>query len=332
MTKYGVSYATVTRALQELRSAGLIERQWGKGTFVARQSANIRSIALTFDGAVQITHPQMVRVIRGIGQALENHPSLTLQIYPLAGGRIFSQSSDPLFTRMLKERTLAGVICCSAHSPEDMRHLHRLGIPTVTVLNSYPRSGISCVMPDAGDCARQLISFLSGLGHRQIGFVGGPVTQKTTQFVRASTIFFDAFLGELRGRGLPNSKDLTAYSDYSWKGVEPIMRKWLAMENRPTAVAIYDDMIALEVIRLAERSGLRVPEDMSVVGAGDFIEASTLTTIILPYEEIGRMSVQLLTELIAGHHPADSCVPGKLIVRQTTGPAPKSVIPAKVVD
>jgi LacI family transcriptional regulator len=95
---------------------------------------------------------------------------------------------------------------------------------------------------------------------------------------------------------------------------------------RPTAIVAANDMIALGVVQQALDQGLRVPEDISVVGFNDFDFSSwvrpSLTTVRIPAAAMGRRAVEVLIEAEAGTIPDVPVFPAELVVRDSSGPAP----------
>ena len=102
------------------------------------------------------------------------------------------------------------------------------------------------------------------------------------------------------------------------------MKKLLSHRDRPTAVFCYNDMLALGALRAAAGHA-RVPGDISLVGFDDLFFAPylspPLTTVDQPKKTMGRLAMELVLKLLAGHSADKTIhVKGKLIVRQSTGP------------
>ena len=102
----------------------------------------------------------------------------------------------------------------------------------------------------------------------------------------------------------------------------------LDLPERPTAIFACNDEMAVSVLQEARARGIRVPEDLSVVGFDDTmvaqIAAPALTTVHQPLEEVGRMAVNLLARIMdePPAHPIRLEVGTRLVVRESTGPAP----------
>ena len=95
-------------------------------------------------------------------------------------------------------------------------------------------------------------------------------------------------------------------------------------KKMPTAVMCSNDMTAIGVLHKLYRAGLRVPDDLSVIGFDDapIADLMALTTIRQPLADKGRTAATILLELIAGHSRRRAVMPTHLILRATTGPAP----------
>jgi LacI family transcriptional regulator, repressor for deo operon, udp, cdd, tsx, nupC, and nupG len=103
------------------------------------------------------------------------------------------------------------------------------------------------------------------------------------------------------------------------------MRRLLALPAPPTAVFCYNDATALGAMRAARAAGLRIPQDLSVVGFDDIDLAPyldpPLTTIAQPKREMGEKAVQMVLDLLAGDQAVQDCVlPSRLVVRESTMP------------
>jgi len=103
------------------------------------------------------------------------------------------------------------------------------------------------------------------------------------------------------------------------------MARLLALSDPPTAVFCYNDMTALGAVRISRERGLRIPEDVSLVGFDDLFVASytspPLTTVRQPKRQMGQMATQILFRLLDGEdNPNTIRVQGELIVRGSTAP------------
>jgi DNA-binding LacI/PurR family transcriptional regulator len=167
---------------------------------------------------------------------------------------------------------------------------------------------------------RQALAHLAALGHRQVGFVGGPANawsnQERTRGLRRAAAEADIRLVEI-GNFAPYFTSGIAAAD-------------LVLAAGVTAVIAYNDLVALGLISRLSTRGVAVPEQISVVGCDDVPLATmsnpAMTTVALPKEQAGRAAVSLLIKLLE-EAPADATVhlelDTQLMVRGSTGPAPQ---------
>jgi DNA-binding LacI/PurR family transcriptional regulator len=205
------------------------------------------------------------------------------------------------YVHMLLDRRVDGMIfisCEMTNLAGDHDHYARLvqeGARLVFVngaLGGLDVPGVSVDERHAGYVATQ---HLIALGHRRIGFVAGPSAYLPTRQKAAGRI------EALRDAGL--SDGLVAHGQFSLEGGRRALRSLLAEADPPTGVICSSDVIAIGVMQEARAQGLRVPEDLSVVGF-DGIDATrwvepTLTTIEQPIAAIASTAVELLQSVVA---------------------------------
>jgi len=132
----------------------------------------------------------------------------------------------------------------------------------------------------------------------------------------------------LRQARVPHAVELEVHGDGKPEAAIAAMRKLLALPDPPTAVFCYNDMSALGALSAIRQHGLRVPEDISLVGFDDLFLASythpRLTTVRQPMRRMGMLAIESLLNLMSGLDSTNSVkVPAELIVRESTGPVRK---------
>lgn len=176
------------------------------------------------------------------------------------------------------------------------------------------------IASDNAHGARMAIRHLHGLGHRRVAHVTGPEGNVLTTARR------EGMLAERKRLGLPARDEWIIRGDFSLESGRSAATRILAMSERPTAVFCSADMVAFGLISGLNAGGLRVPEDISVVGFDD-IEMSQyyvppLTTIRQDRQRLGREAANaLMARLSRGSVPgALDLVPVELVVRDSTAP------------
>jgi LacI family transcriptional regulator len=162
--------------------------------------------------------------------------------------------------------------------------------------------------------------YLIGLGHRRIGFITG------WKDVEAAQNRLKGFQSALRTNHIAEDPDLKFEGTFAQSDGYNGGLFFLKLKNPPTAVFASNDVMAMGVIDAARERGLRVPEDLSVVGFDDIHQASevhpALTTIRQPLEKMGRVATQMLLEML--RNPGGRIdrieLPTELVIRDSCRP------------
>jgi len=166
---------------------------------------------------------------------------------------------------------------------------------------------------------REAARHLAELGHTRIAFISGPPTFRSSHERRSG---FEEALAE---RGLSLAKTYVAEGAYTYESGIARGRELLSMAEPPTAIFAGNDEMAAGVLQAARELGVRVPEDLSLVGFDDFQIASrlwpTLTTVRTPTREIGRLAAERLMGRDDDARDPKGRLP-MLVVRNSTGKAP----------
>lgn len=222
---------------------------------------------------------------------------------------------------------LDGVIVVGSIDDQDVTQLYNNGNRLVFVNHSGELDEYDTVKLHFEQATKAVITHLSELGHEKIGYIGGSdyVHRLSRQYEAAESaeprrIFFEKIMREL---GLYDESFVMKSYWSSNSGYEA-MNQLLRHSTRPTACFIASDPMAVGALRALHEHGLRVPEDMAVVGFDD-IEISAylnppLTTVRAHTEHMGRAAVQLLLERIEGREAAvHMTINTTLIVRESCG-------------
>jgi DNA-binding LacI/PurR family transcriptional regulator len=205
------------------------------------------------------------------------------------------------YVHMLLDRKVDGMIfisCEMTNMSGEHDHYARLvdeGARIVFVNGALNALNVPSVGVDEGIAGELATQHLIDLGHRRIGYVAGPDYYLPTRQKAAGRE------SALRGAGL-DADGLVAHGEFSVEGGREALRELLARAQRPTGVICSSDLMAVGVLQEAAAQGLRVPEDLSVVGF-DGIDATRwtnppLTTVKQPIEEIAETAVNALKSLI----------------------------------
>ncbi|WP_328581036.1 LacI family DNA-binding transcriptional regulator [Streptomyces sp. NBC_00370] len=236
--------------------------------------------------------------------------------------------SEAHYIDMILKQNVGGIIFIGASyadaGPEQGRALRERQIPIVLLNAADENAGVAQVSIDDAASAQQVLAHLSALGHRRIGMILGPVGHVPSAHKLAGYQAFRARQGDSEG----DWRKLVAHGLFSMEGGATALPRLL--EGGVTAVVCASDALALGAIRAARRQGLRVPEDLSVVGFDDspYMVATDppLTTARQPVQAMAAAAIASLVSQMKGHATEGESMmfDTELIVRSSTAPPSRS--------
>ena len=197
----------------------------------------------------------------------------------------------------VRSKDCDGIILNQIDDPALLSQLQREKIPFVCVDAHLPAdSDLPLVEVDYYDAAYQATRYLYEHGHHDIGFIG-PQTP-----VEHCANTFRGFTDYLKEAGLSCRPDWVAKIPFSQTSTEEAVDKMLELEKLPTALLCSCDAVAIDVIRRAKERGIRIPEDISVVGIDDLLVSRyldpALSTMTFDKELLGAKAMELLYQII----------------------------------
>lgn len=231
-------------------------------------------------------------------------------------------------TRSMLWKRVDGVISINlALTDDELELLSGLHVPVVSV--GFDLAGRSSVGIDDYDVARIATEHIVDLGHTRVAFIGAALS--FSELVKTPKERLNAFLDTMLARDLEVPDDWVLASDWTAQDGARLTREVLGSERpHPTAFVCASDEIAIGVHVALQEAGLRVPQDVSVIGIDDHHLASLfgLTTVRQDFVAQGEQSAAVLLEEIASHRervevPARVIIATELIERTSTGPPPR---------
>jgi DNA-binding LacI/PurR family transcriptional regulator len=230
------------------------------------------------------------------------------------------------YVDLLVSQDVSGIIYAGQYSSNrSLANVIANGRPVVVIdeaLTTAPP--VDSVLVDDYAGAYQATTYLTNLGHRRIALVTGPVGLNSVQ--ERTRGYTDA----LRKAGLDIEDQLVLRGSFNEEFGVSVMSHLLAAEESPTAVFAASDTIALGILTAARSLGVRVPEDLSVVGFDDVPDAAVvtpaLTTLRTPIDRMAGAAVELLTNRIddPGRPVTNSITGVALIERESAAPPPRA--------
>lgn len=323
----GVSRTTVSYVLNNNTSIAIPDdtrqRVWDAisalGYVPNRAARSLRTHkTYTIAGIIQdITNPFHPAFERGIQDVAEQH-GYDLIMYNTDGQR----ARELKALQSIQQGRADGVVGIFFHiRPDDLDPLVENGIPIVWLhggrCQSSPVHAYDRLLVDNAGGARAAVAHLVERGHQRIAMLAGEGPPSA-----------DRVLGYRQGladAGLPFDPALVLPSRFAIEDGQRLTQTLLALEPRPTAIFTASDLLALGAYLALREAGLRIPDDMAVVGFDDIVMAQLvtppLTTVRLPQRDLGRRAAELLFErLEGGVRGPGRCEeqPFEFIVREST--------------
>lgn len=260
-------------------------------------------------------NPFVGELIQGLGELCEEHDLSLLLVPPLDGsleGAIRQASVDGFISLGLGPRDKA------------LEVIDRMAIPTVLVDSEASGAHAAVNVDDEGG-AHEAARHVLDLGHRRVAVIGLPPARGHAQNTPTAARRMAGYTAALEAADAPEPYTVTAGIS-----VPAGVRAFDALpkgKRRPTAVLAMSDMAAIGVVSAAVAAGLRVPEDLSVVGFDDVPAAAwtnpPLTTVRQPIVEKGRLAARILISAMKGKAmESPRPLATSLVVRGSTGRAP----------
>jgi LacI family transcriptional regulator len=233
------------------------------------------------------------------------------------------------YSQMLQSRGVEGFITVDTSITEQP------ALPTVAVAGHQRVAGVTNIVLDHKRAATMALRHLQNLGHEEIAFLKGQ------PFSSDSRVRWDAIVEVAAELGVRIRPELTVQiegTDSTPVIGYPVGKQLLERRRPFTAVFAYNDISALGAIWAFREAGLRVPEDVSVVGFDDIPGAAfanpSLTTVRQPLLRMGQIAAQTVIARIEqrGSYEPEIAIEPEFVVRESSGPVPGRHRPATVVD
>ncbi len=322
----GVSHTTVSRALlgNPLISPNTAERIRRIAAEMGyRPSAAARSLKTNRSQALgvivsNIDDPYFSEVLQGI-ETTAQKSGYSLFI---AASRHDPEREDAIVRTMVEHRVEGVIICSTLFGSERGRRFVEYGVPIVSVNNQAAEDYRYSIYHDDVDGSGQLTRYLIGLGHRRIAYLGN---------ARAGRTNLDRLTGsqnEMMAGDLDVPAGYVHHVQYGTPhAIEGAVDHFLRLSAPPTAIACYNDMMAIELLQALQHAGLQVPEEISITGFDNIVFSAytspPLTTFDQPKRFIGEEAGRLLLSLLDGSHGEPGAgnvrvLRGKLLIRDST--------------
>lgn len=322
----GVSIATVSRVMNQVatvdaRLAARVIEAAGDLNYTPNTQA--RALVSGRSGLIglivsEITNPFFPELIQAFeAAAVERGFEL------LIGSTSYSPERMTQCVRRMVERKVEGVAVMTFGMEEGLlQELTSRGIPVVSVASTHRLENAVSIEVDYRQGIRGAVEHLTALGHEDIAFISGPMR------VRTACIRREAFVASMEEFGLSAPDASIIEGDHTMEGGQTAALQLFDRAQLPTAIVCSNDMTAIGVLHAASSRGIKVPEDISIIGFDDIHMARftvpPLTSVRMAGADIAAAACNALPldrNAAPGSGNRESLpVPTQLIVRQTSGP------------
>ena len=300
----GVSVSTVSRVLNgkvdvasetQDRIRSVID-DLGYTTNLAARS--MRSFKKNMVGLIMpdIAYPFAIEVMKGVNRAIAES-EFDLIVYTTGDVRKSGRAShEQKYVSLLNNSITDGSIIVAPVTGEFLTDAPLVSIDPLMSDPDYPS-----VHATNHQGAMEAMEYLFTLGHKRIGFISGRAE------LESSNRRLKGYRDALERAGIPVDEQLIASGDYTTETGVRGAQELLSLDHPPTAIFASNDQMAMGVYQVAQQMGLRIPEDLSVIGFDNIMESKYmgLTTVDQFISEMGFVATQMLIKLINGL-PLDS--------------------------
>jgi LacI family transcriptional regulator len=306
--RYGVAASTVERVREVIAELGY------ESSLVARSLRNLRTNVIGI--LVSDIEPFSAELLKGASRAIKG-TGFEMVIYSAGGEGAGNVGWESRYLSRLSGTLIDGAIMVT---PTVLAPSY--GAPVVAVDPHAGGEDVPTVDSDNRRGAELAVEHLLELGHRRIGFLAGRPDLESARQREAG------YHATLAAAGVPADPTLVHGGDYDEDVAGQAAHALLTQPCRPTAVFAANDISAIATMDVAVTLGLRVPDDLSVIGFDNIPESAftqpALTTIEQPIQLMGERAVEILVALLAGRQPRATHVrlPTRLVRRGTCAPPP----------
>lgn len=303
----GVAPATSARVLEVIETLGY------ESSLIARSLRRSRTDVIGI--LVTEFEPFSTELLKGISSAATGTGYELLAYAGLVSGETHNGWERRSLSR------LAGTLIDGAIVVTPTTLMPATSVPVVSIDPHTGPEGHAAIDSDNVGGARAATEHLIGLGHRRIAHIRG------RDDLASAELRETGYRESLAAAGIPFDPGLVRVGGYQTALSAEVARELLTRPDRPTAVFAANDISAIGVLEVAHELGLRVPEDLSVVGFDDVPLAANarppLTTVAQPLHDLGAEAVRMLLDMLSGRTvPSHVQLPASLVVRASTGPVP----------
>lgn len=296
----GVSITTVSRALNNDPSVHprtreqvlAVANSTGYAPSVGKRVTT--QIGLAYTQEMTLAHPYDAAVLEGVVRGL-NECHFDLVVLNIQRDKRPTES----FTQFFMRRGVRGVVLRTMAATRDVcQAIADEGFPHVVVSERFDSPNVNCIDCDSSGDSRRAVEYLIALGHRRIAFSMHSVPD------RDHLDRYEGYVRALSDHGIPIAEELVFRQPFTLAGGSTVIDMILSLPERPTAIFMADPLLGVGAVKKAHAIGLRIPDDLSIVGFDDtdmrFAVHPTLTAVCQDARALGQDAARWLARMLNG--------------------------------
>jgi len=308
---FGVATLTLRRAIELLEKEGIVRKEWGKGIFIneipEEKITKKYKIGLTIWQGEDISyHPVTLEILKGIYNGMNGKNSYDLEFIFITPEIIERKKYD-----IFLKKDIVGLILSVGQIPDkDIKEIKKI-MPYVVFTNRPSEE--NSVNFDFEKETYKVTEYLIKKGHRKIGFINGNDNRESLFLAKK------AYIKALKDYGIPFNLEIYKTGEYIYKTGYDYGKE--VIKHRPTAVILGDNIITFGFLDALKEMGLKCPSDISIISFNDFpffeYTEPPLTTLKIPYCEIGGRCVEKLINILEGRKEKKDFFEGEIVERES---------------
>lgn len=316
---FNISRPLVIRVFNEMTEKGLLYKKQGSGTFVSANAlailkkqnhgpARALTVGIGFLDYQRKEDPTTIKILNSVQRCCDDHGISTRLLGTAANNS--------------KLNEVDGVLVIDETRDGEVFALDQTNIPFVTMFAQYEGKDYPIVMNDPVKIGEDCTDYFISKGHRRIAYIAGPLQRPQGYCLAFSPRMIEGYRNVLKNHKIRFSKKLIKSCDhYKESEAYSAALDLLDLPDPPTAIIAFDDILAMGAVRAIQGKGLKIPQDIAVMGSGDILDTDFLSTVERNIPKAAETALDMLMRIIHRQPlPTNtSIINTNLMLRQSTG-------------
>jgi GntR family transcriptional regulator of arabinose operon len=306
---FKVTKVTASRALNELVNEGILYRIQGKGSFFAGFKKEFSNILVFFPIASYYDPYFAGPLLNNFFHSMDSN-GFNLSMYYFRDNEKIKEIQNLENCKVI----VVAALKKGEGLSEDL--LKKINVPVI-YLSSHPEVNVSYIAFDNKNGAKKAVEYLIRMGHKKIAYFSAEDRQNISNEERK-----EGYIEALEENGI--KERIIFKGNYTEESGYKLAKEILKMKDKPSAILCANDLMAIGAIYFFEERGVKVPDDISIIGFGNYkiskFARIPLTTVSLPVEEMGKKLAELVMKKVKEKYSIKNekiILPTELIIRKS---------------